>query len=54
MLDVDEGEIFETTAEEWKAIENSQRAFIREAEEGFQINACMEATKTNSAQELQE
>jgi hypothetical protein len=32
MLSIDEGEIFETTAEEWKAIEDSHRAFIREAE----------------------
>jgi hypothetical protein len=54
MLDIDEGEIFETTAEERKAIEDSYRAFIREAEKGIQINACMQATKTNSAQELQE
>jgi len=54
MLDIDEGEIFETTAEERKAIEDSHRAFIREAEKGIQINACMQATKTNSAQELQE
>jgi hypothetical protein len=54
MLDVDEWEIFETTAEERKAVEDSHRVFIREAEKGIQINACMRATKTNSAQELQE
>jgi hypothetical protein len=54
MLNVEEGEIFETTAEERKAIEDSHRVFIREAEKGIQINACMQVTKTNSAQELQE
>ena len=54
MLDIDEGEIFEATAEERKAVEDSHRVFIREAEKGIQINACMQITKTNSAQELQE
>lgn len=54
MLDIDEGEIFKTTAEERKAVEHSYRAFIREAEKEIQIKACMQATKTNFAQELQE
>lgn len=54
ILDIDEGEIFETTAEERKDIEDAHRAFIREAEKGIQINACMQATKTNSAQKLQD
>jgi hypothetical protein len=54
MLDVEEGEIFETTAEERKAVEDSHRVFIREAEKGIQINACMKLTRTNSAHELQE
>ena len=35
MLGFDEGGIFETTAEERKAIEDSHRAFIREAEKGI-------------------
>jgi len=54
MLDVEEGEIFETTAEERKAVEDSHRVFIREAEKGIQINACMQLTRTKSAHELQE
>jgi hypothetical protein len=54
MLDVEEGEIFETTAEERKSVEDSHRAFIQEAEKGILITACMQVTKTNSEQELQD
>jgi hypothetical protein len=41
MLDVEEGEIFETIAEERKAVENSYRIFVREAEKGIQVNVYM-------------
>jgi hypothetical protein len=49
MLDVEEGEILETTAEERKAVEDSHRVFIREAEKGIQLNACMQLTETKCA-----
>jgi hypothetical protein len=54
LLDVEEGEIFETPHEERKQVEECHRVFIREAEKSMQINACMRATGTASEQTLQE
>ncbi|KAG0650530.1 hypothetical protein D0Z07_3420 [Hyphodiscus hymeniophilus] len=54
ILDVEEGEIFEATPEERKAIEDSCRAFLRAAEQGIQHNMCMQLTRTKSSQELQD
>jgi hypothetical protein len=54
ILDVEEGEVFETSIEERKEVEQRHRVFIREAEKSMQINACLRATRTTTAQELQD
>ena len=57
MLDVEEGEVIEMTETDQthrQNVEDCHRAFIREAERGIQLKACMKTTKTDSAQQLQD